>query len=99
MEVITTEQESLAIRRRLKASREKVFAAWTEPELLVQWWAVAAEFTPGVAEVDLRPQGRYRLGMQSPEGEDLIVTGVFKEINAPSKLTHVTQRARVRGTG
>ncbi len=88
MEVITTEQESLAIRRRLKASRDKVFAAWTEPELLVQWWAVAAEFTPGVAEVDLRPQGRYRLGMKSPDGEDLIVTGEFKEIESPSKLIY-----------
>ena len=88
MEAITTEQESLSIRRRLKASREKVFAAWTDPELLVKWWAVSAEFTPSVAEVDLRPQGKYRLGMLAPDGNNLIVIGVFKEVDVPSKLIY-----------
>jgi uncharacterized protein YndB with AHSA1/START domain len=30
---------TLVVRRRINATPEKLFAAWTQPELLVRWWA------------------------------------------------------------
>lgn len=36
------------VQMRLKAPRERVFAAWTEPDLLVRWWGPEAR-----TEVDL----------------------------------------------
>ena len=29
---------TLVVRRRINATREKLFAAWTRPEFVVRWW-------------------------------------------------------------
>jgi uncharacterized protein YndB with AHSA1/START domain len=64
-----------------------VFHAWTDPEQLKKWFAVADGFTTPIADVDLRIGGRYRLGMQPPGNEPvLIVGGVYREIISPEKL-------------
>jgi uncharacterized protein YndB with AHSA1/START domain len=77
----------LQINRTYRASRERVFRAWTEAEQLKQWFAVAEGFTIPIAEVDLTVGGKYRLGMQPP-GDDgvLIVGGVYRQILRPEKL-------------
>ncbi len=77
----------LQIRRTYRASRERIFRAWTESEQLRKWFAVAEGFTIPIAEVDLIVGGKYRLGMQPP-GEDgiLIVGGVYRQILPPEKL-------------
>ena len=78
---------SLTLTRTYAAPREAVFPAWTEPEALKQWFGPTDEFTTPIAEVDLRVGGRYRIGMQPPDQEDLhIVGGVYREINPPEKL-------------
>lgn len=77
----------LKIRRIFRASRERVFRAWTDPEQLKKWFAVADGFTTPNADVDLQVGGKYRLGMQPP-GDDgvLIVGGVYQQIVPPEKL-------------
>jgi uncharacterized protein YndB with AHSA1/START domain len=77
----------LKIRRIYRASRERVFRAWTDPEQLKKWFAVADGFTTPIADVDLQVGGKYRLGMQPP-GDDgvLIVGGVYQQIVPPEKL-------------
>lgn len=77
----------LKINRLYRASRERVFRAWTDPNELKQWFAVAEGFTTPIADVDLRVGGRYRLGMQPP-GDDgvLIVGGIYQQISPPEKL-------------
>jgi len=77
----------LSVRRLYHASRERVFRAWTDPEQLKKWFAVSEGFTTPIADVDLRVGGRYRLGMQPP-GDDgvLIVGGVYQQISPPEKL-------------
>lgn len=62
----------------LQASRESVFAAWTEPDLLVRWWGPEAQ-----AEVDLRVGGRFRLSMQFDWGA-MDAVGEYREIVSPS---------------
>src|SRR5271165_143528 len=44
----------LVLTRLIDAPREKLFRAWTEPELLKQWFTPAPYTTP-VAELDVRP--------------------------------------------
>ena len=77
----------LQINRTYRASREKVFRAWTESEQLRKWFAVAEGFTVPIAEVDLKVGGKYRLGMQPP-GDDgvLIASGAYRQILPPEKL-------------
>lgn len=54
---------TLQLRRVIKGSRQRIFEAWTKPEMLRQWFGPAAL---SVAEVstDLRISGAYRIQME-----------------------------------
>jgi uncharacterized protein YndB with AHSA1/START domain len=69
----------LVLTRLIDAPREKLFRAWTEPELLKQWFAPRPYTTP-IAELDLRPGGKSFIVMRSPEGQDIPCPGVFLEV-------------------
>ena len=74
----------LNISRTFAAPREKVYAAWTEPEHLKQWWGPEGVTAP-VVEIDLRLGGRYRTCMRTLEG-DRWVGGVYTEVTPPERL-------------
>ena len=66
------------------APREAVFAAWTEPERLKQWWGPGF-FETVSAELDLRPGGRYELLL---EPGPMRLVGEFREVTPPSRLVY-----------
>jgi uncharacterized protein YndB with AHSA1/START domain len=77
----------LEMRRPIRASREKVFDAWTDPQQLKEWFAVSEGFATPIAEVDLKVGGRYRLGMKAPGDNPLLVVGgIYREIVRPERL-------------
>src|SRR5450755_260347 len=69
----------LVLTRIIDAPREKVFKAWTDPELLKQWFAPLPYTTP-VAELDVRPGGANLIVMRGPDGVDMPNRGVYLEI-------------------
>lgn len=78
---------TLNIRRVLRASPSRVFRAWTEPAEIKRWFAAAEGYTTPIAEVDLRIGGRFRIGMQAPDSNELsVATGVYQEIVPSSRL-------------
>lgn len=77
----------MRITRTLPASRERVFAAFTEPDLLKQWWGPAG-FSLPQASLDLRVGGSYRFGMQPPQGDVMYLAGTFREITRPERLVY-----------
>jgi uncharacterized protein YndB with AHSA1/START domain len=82
----------LQLSRRYDASRERVFDAWTNPEVLTEWWVVNPTWEVEVAEVDLREGGRYRLGMKEPDGgKSHIAIGEYTEVNRPEKVAFTWQ--------
>ena len=82
-----TATSSVQIRHIISASREVLFAAWTTPETLQQWWGSEPDGWCTVCEIDPRVGGRYRLGMYVPsEQTEYIVGGEYREITPPSKL-------------
>jgi uncharacterized protein YndB with AHSA1/START domain len=83
-----TEGIELQLSRRFAAPRERVFDAWTSPEVLRRWWAAGGDWACPLAEVDLREGGRYRLAMQNPEGEVRTVAGEYVEVNRPGRLAY-----------
>jgi uncharacterized protein YndB with AHSA1/START domain len=86
-DVPVNEATVLRTSRTYPAQREAVFRAWTEPKALRQWFAVAEGYTTPIAEVDLRVGGRYRLGMQAPDSDDLMVAaGAYREVTPPERL-------------
>lgn len=81
----TTTVPALIIRRTFNAPRERVFAAWTTPELLRAWFG-----PPGGAATETsfeaREGGRYRFALTSSEGEAYVVRGVVSEYRKPERL-------------
>jgi uncharacterized protein YndB with AHSA1/START domain len=51
------------------APRELVFALWTDPEHLAQWWGPNG-FTTTTHTFDMRPGGAWRFVMHGPDGRD-----------------------------
>jgi uncharacterized protein YndB with AHSA1/START domain len=75
----------LVLTRIIPAPREKLYRAWTEPELLKQWFAPAPYTTP-VAELDVRPGGASLFVMRDPDGNDLPNPGMFLEVVPNERL-------------
>src|SRR5215813_10186141 len=80
-----TLDRELVLTRIIDAPREKVFRAWTEPELLKQWFAPLPWTTPKV-ETDVRPGGSTYFVMRSPEGQEFPNRGVYLEVVPNERL-------------
>lgn len=78
---------SVTLKRRLKASPEKVFAAWTDPEKIVHWFGPSHTLDGSVrADMDVRVGGRYRIGFKTADGEKHEVGGTYQEVMPNQRL-------------
>jgi len=77
----------LVVRRTIRATPQRVFAAWTTPEQLMTWWGPKGVRCPS-AEVDLREGGTYRFGNEMPSGDMVWISGEFEVIDRPNKLIY-----------
>jgi uncharacterized protein YndB with AHSA1/START domain len=75
----------LVLTRLIAAPREKLFQAWTRPELMVQWFAPRPWGTSHV-ELDLRPGGSSLVVMRSPEGQEFPNRGIYLEVVENERL-------------
>lgn len=71
--------------RVLSVPRERVYAAWTDPEQLMRWWGPNG-FTNTFHRFELKPEGLWEFTMHGPTGQDFNNTCVFKRIEAPGYL-------------
>jgi uncharacterized protein YndB with AHSA1/START domain len=79
MTTTTNPQLDLVLERVVDIAPELVWAAWTTPEHLTQWFTPAPWTTPE-AEIDLRPGGMFRTVMRSPDGELMNNSGCYLEV-------------------
>jgi len=79
------ESRELVLARLIDAPPENVFRAWTEPELLKQWFT-PKPWTVASAELDVRPGGGNRIVMRSPEGQNFPNSGVYLEVIKNERL-------------
>ena len=77
---------ALVFNRKLNASLERVFAAWTEPDQLKRWFG-PPEYQVLEAETDVRVGGGWRLRMQRPDGGEAVLSGEYLEIQPPTRLS------------
>jgi uncharacterized protein YndB with AHSA1/START domain len=75
----------LVLTRIIDAPPEKLFRAWTQPELLKQWFA-PLPFTTPHAELDVRPGGSSLIVMRGPDGTDYPNRGVYLEVVENERL-------------
>jgi uncharacterized protein YndB with AHSA1/START domain len=75
----------LHLRRFFEAPRDLVFAAWTKPEMLAEWWAPEG-FTIPRCEFEGKGGGRIYLEMKAPNGTVYPMTGRVVEFYAPYRF-------------
>ena len=85
MDAATSVQQELFLTRELNAPRERVFAAWTDPDQASVWWA-PQDCTPLSCEMGVRPGGVWRRRMRVPDGTVIAKHGVYREVVAPERL-------------
>ena len=77
---------SLSIVRRIRAAPDRLFAYWTDPELMRRWFC-PNDTVLRSAETEARPGGRFRIVMQEADGGEVHdVSGTYLVFDPPRKL-------------
>jgi uncharacterized protein YndB with AHSA1/START domain len=86
---MTADRDELGLRleRVLPAPPSVVFRAQTEPDELAKWWGPKGFTAPSV-ELDVRVGGSYRIAMQPPDGDLFHLSGEFREVGPPARLSY-----------
>ena len=66
------------------AARERVYAAFTDPDLIPRWWG-RREDTTVVDKMDVRAGGDWRFVTSAPDGEHAF-RGTFREVSPPERV-------------
>ena len=85
-----TEQLTLAIKRFIKAPRDRVYAAWTDPAQLKQWFGPESVQTHELI-ADARVGGEFRWDLSNAEGEKMTVRGEYRELQPDKKIVFTWQ--------
>ena len=86
LQVTTPSAREIAMTRVFAAPRTMVWDALTKPELVKRWLGVRAGWTLPICEIDLRVGGNYRYLWRGPNGQEMGMGGVYREIVAPERL-------------
>ena len=84
--VTTPSEQEIAMTRVFDAPRSLVFDAWTKPELLKRWLGVFGGWELAVCEIDLKVGDTYRFVWRGPDGAEMGMRGVYREIVAPERI-------------
>lgn len=83
--ITTPEPREIHIERVFDAPRERVFAAFIDPEQIPEWWGPRGSTTV-VDQMDVRDGGYWRFLVRMPDGTEHAFRGAFREIVAPERL-------------
>ena len=86
LEVTAPGDREISMSREFAAPPRLVFEANTRPEILSRWLGVFGGWKMVECEVDLRVGGAYRYVWSGPNGERMAMAGVFREVDAPTRL-------------
>ena len=77
---------TLEFKRVLPAAPPEVFRLFADPDELARWWGPAGFSVPSL---DFNPAvgSSYRIEMQPPEGDAFYLTGEFREVDPPTRLS------------
>ena len=94
---MTSEQQSTArpSRRRpsarsassaiFDAPRDRVFATYTDPELIPEWWGPRSTTTV-VDAMDVAPGGSWRFVARDADGSETAFRGTYREVTPPERI-------------
>ena len=76
---VDKENSKVEVKREFDAPRSEVWKAWTDPEILDQWWA-PKPWISNTKSMDFRVGGRRLYAMVAPEGKKHWSVAEFKSI-------------------
>jgi len=83
--VTTPTDREIHIERVFDAPRDKVFALFTDPELIPEWWGPRGTTTT-VDQMDVRPGGSWRFVGRGDDGSEAAFRGTYREITPPERI-------------
>lgn len=86
MQLTTPTEREIVVTRVFNAPRQLVFDAFTKPELLKRWLFGPGGWTLDVCEVDLRVGGAYRYVWRGPNGVEMGMGGIHREVVPPERV-------------
>ncbi|WOO41967.1 SRPBCC family protein [Rubellicoccus peritrichatus] len=88
MTTATDNMLKLEMKRTFAASRERVFAAWTDPALITQWFGCHDSKCSG-ANIELKVGGSYSVNISHEKMGQCKMAGTITEIDPPAKLAFI----------
>jgi uncharacterized protein YndB with AHSA1/START domain len=84
--VLTTPTDrEIHVERVFDAPRDRVFAAFTDPKLIPEWWG-PRDTTTVVDQMDVRPGGSWRFVVRNSDGSETGFRGTYREIAPPERV-------------
>src|SRR5678815_3896394 len=87
VKVTTPSDCEIVLTRVFDAPRQLVFEAFSKPELLKRWFGPRG-WSLVVCEVDFRVGGGFRFVLRGPDGSQMGMRGVYREIVPPERSIH-----------
>ena len=83
--VTTPTDREIHVVREFDAPRDRVFAAYTDPELIPEWWGMR-DTTTIVDQMDVRAGGSWRFVTRSQDGTETAFRGTYREVTPPERI-------------
>jgi uncharacterized protein YndB with AHSA1/START domain len=83
--VTTPSDREIHIKREFDAPRDRVFAAYTDPKLVPEWWGPRGTTTV-VDVMDVRAGGSWRFVSRDADGREDAFRGTYREVTPPDRI-------------
>jgi uncharacterized protein YndB with AHSA1/START domain len=83
--ITTPSDREIHIERVFDAPRDLVFATFTDPQLIPEWWG-PRNMTTVVDEMDVRAGGSWRFITADCEGNETAFRGTYREVTPPERI-------------
>ncbi|MGQ0640504.1 MAG: SRPBCC family protein [Gemmatimonadaceae bacterium] len=84
--VTTPSDQEIVVTRVFDAPRQLVFDAFTKPEFIKRWLTGPPGWTFPVCEMDAKLGGAYRYVWRGPDGTEMGMRGVIRQITPPERI-------------
>ena len=91
--VTTPTDREIHVERVFDAPRERVFAVYTDPQLIPEWWGP----TTVVDQMDVRTGGSWRFVAHNADGSEMAFRGEYREVTPPERIVQTFEREGMPG--
>ena len=83
--VTTPTDREIHVERVFDAPRDRVWAAYTDPNLVPEWWGPRGTTTI-VDRMEVEPGGDWRFVSRNADGSETAFRGTYREVSPPERI-------------